>query len=251
MDLLPAIDLKDGKVVRLTRGDYQQVTIYSNDPVAKAIEWMDEGAKCLHLVDLDAALEGKPINFPLIKKIAKEVKARSKNFEIGGGVRDEDILKQYIEEAGASRVILGTIAYKDPSFVKKAAKKYPGKIAVGIDVKNGKIATQGWTEVQNLSAADLANRFQNVGVSCIIYTDIARDGMLSGYNIEGVKELAQNTSLPIIIAGGLKDTHDLQRLLDLKSPQIIGAIAGKSIYEGTLNLKEALKLCSQKESSPV
>lgn len=242
MELLPAIDLKDQKVVRLTRGDYNQVTVYSDDPLAFADKWIQLGANWLHLVDLDAALEGKPVNYSLIEQIGTKLQKQGKKFEIGGGIREEKTLAQYIEKAQASRVILGTVAYQNPKFVEEACKRYPGKIAVGIDVKDGKVATHGWTEVQNLSAADLANRFQNSGVSCIIYTDVARDGMLTGYNLEGVQELISQTSLPVVVAGGLKGILDLKKLLALKSSQIVGAIAGKSIYEGTLDLKEALSL---------
>lgn len=247
MELLPAIDLKDQKVVRLTRGDYEQVTVYSDDPLAFAKKWIELGANWLHLVDLDAALAGKPINYSLIEQIGSYLQKSGKRFEIGGGIREEKSLVQYIEKAQASRVILGTVAYQNPRFVEEACKRYPGKIAVGIDVKDGKVATHGWKEVHNLSAAELAQRFQNVGVSAIVYTDIARDGMLSGYNIQGVSELISKTTLPVIVAGGLKETGDLKKLLDLKSPQIVGAIAGKSIYEGTLDLKEALRLVRQEK----
>jgi len=245
MELLPAIDLKDRKVVRLTRGDYDQVTVYSDDPLAFAEKWLEAGAQWLHLVDLDAALAGKPVNHELIERIGALLSARGKRFEIGGGIREHKALEQYIDKAGASRVILGTVAYQNPGFVEEACKRYPGKIAVGIDVKDGKVATHGWTEVQALGAGELARRFQDAGVSCVVYTDVARDGMLSGYNLEGVSKLLSETTLPLVVAGGLRDLGDLRKLLDLKSAQILGAIAGKSIYEGTLNLKEALTLCSQ------
>ncbi len=240
MEILPAIDLKDRLVVRLTRGDYAQVKIYSKDPLAIAEQWIQAGANWLHIVDLDAALEGKPVNFSMIQQIGKLLTKKSKQFEIGGGIRNLETLKNYIEEAGASRVILGTAAYKDPDFVREACKKYPGKIAVGIDVNNGKVATQGWTEIQNLSADELANRFENVGVSCIVYTDIQRDGMLSGFNFEGIADFVSRISLPVIIAGGLKDLEDVKKLMALKNPKIIGAISGKAVYEGSLDLKEAI-----------
>ena len=241
MDLLPAIDLKDQKVVRLTRGDYNQVSIYSDNPLEVAQRWIDEGAQWLHIVDLDAALEGKPINFPIIEKLGNLLQKQSKKFEIGGGVRNSQTLSDYIEKAGASRVILGTIAYQDSSFVKEACKNYVGKIAVGIDVKDGKVATRGWTEVQNLSAADLAKEFEAVGVNCIVYTDIQRDGMLSGLNFEGLAEFASQTSLPIIAAGGVKDLNDVTKLLSLPQKNIIGAVTGKAIYEGSLDLKKAFQ----------
>lgn len=242
MELLPAIDLKNQQVVRLTRGDYNQVTVYSDDPLSFAKKWIQLGADWLHLVDLDAALEGKPINYSIIEQIGLWLQTIGKQFEIGGGIREEKALAQYIEKAHASRVILGTVAYKNPPFVEEACKRYPGKIAVGIDVKDGKVATHGWTEVQNLTASDLARRFQDVGVHCIVYTDIARDGMLSGYNIEGISKFVSEVKLPVVVAGGLRDLNDLERLLALNTLQIVGAVAGKSIYEGTLDLKEALKL---------
>ncbi len=241
MDLLPAIDLKDQKVVRLTRGDYAQVTVYSEDPLEVAQRWIDAGAEWLHIVDLDAALEGKPVNFPLIQKIGKLLQKQGKKFEIGGGVRHSKTLSDYIDEAGADRVILGTIAYQDPNFVKEACKNYSGKIAVGIDVKDGKVATQGWTEVQNLSASELAQKFETAGVSCIVYTDIQRDGMLSGLNFKGLADFAAQTSLPVIAAGGLKDMKDVTTLLSLTQKNIVGAVTGKAIYEGSLDLKKAFE----------
>ncbi|MFO1518859.1 MAG: 1-(5-phosphoribosyl)-5-[(5-phosphoribosylamino)methylideneamino]imidazole-4-carboxamide isomerase [bacterium] len=241
MEILPAIDLKDQKVVRLTRGDYAQVTVYSEDPLGVAEQWLQAGAEWLHLVDLDAALEGKPVNFSVIEKIGNLLKKKGKHFEIGGGIREKEALKNYIEKAGASRVILGTVAYKNPEFVKEACKLYPGKIAVGIDLKDGKVATHGWTEVQELTAADLAVRFQDAGVSCIVYTDIARDGMLSGLNMKGIADFVASVPLPVVVAGGLRDLKDIENLLALNSSQIEGAITGKAIYEGTLDLKKAIE----------
>ncbi len=241
MEILPAIDLKDQSVVRLTRGDYSQVTVYSKDPLKIAEQWIQAGAHWLHLVDLDAALEGKPQNFSIIEDIGKFLQKKKKHFEIGGGIREAGNLKNYIEKAQASRVILGTVAYQNFGFVVDACKNYPGKIAVGIDVKDGKVATHGWTEVQNLSPADLANRFQDVGVSCIVYTDIARDGMLSGLNFKGISEFVAKVSLPVVVAGGLRDLKDIEQLMALKDPKIMGAVTGKAIYEGTLNLKEAIQ----------
>jgi phosphoribosylformimino-5-aminoimidazole carboxamide ribotide isomerase len=242
MDLLPAIDLKDRKVVRLTRGDYAQVKVYSDDPEAVAEQWLNAGARWLHLVDLDAALEGKPKNFSLIEKIGERVRRQGKHFEVGGGIREEKTLRDYLEKTGAHRVILGTVAYQNPAFVESACRSYPGKIAVGIDVKDGKVATHGWTEVQNLSAADLARRFEDAGVSCIVYTDIARDGMLTGLHFEGISDFVAKVNLPVVVAGGLRDLQDVEKLLALNFPKIVGAVTGKAIYEGTLDLKEALKL---------
>ncbi len=241
MELLPAIDLKDGKVVRLTRGDYEQVRIYSEDPLAIAQQWVDQGANWLHLVDLDAALAGKLVNFPSIQKIGQWLSQHQKHFEVGGGVRDLSMLKAYIEDAQASRVILGTIAFQDPEFVRTACKTYPGKIAIGMDVKDGKIGTHGWTKLEELSPLEWGKRFEEMGASCIVYTDIQRDGMLSGLNFEGIQKFTNQVSLPVIVAGGLKDQNDIETILSMKSHKIQGAITGKAIYEGTLDLQEAFR----------
>lgn len=248
MEILPAIDLKDQQVVRLTRGDYAQVKVYSTDPLSVAEKWLEAGARWLHLVDLDAALEGKPVNFNLIEKIGALLQKKGKHFEIGGGIRTEEDLRIYIEKAGADRVILGTVAYQNPEFVRMACRAYPGKIAVGIDVKDGKVATHGWVQTQDLSAWELAEKFEEAGVSCIVYTDIARDGMLSGLNFEGISEFISKVNRPVIAAGGLRDLKDVEKLIALKSSKIIGAVTGKAIYEGTLDLKEAL--CLLNASSP-
>jgi len=242
MEILPAIDLKDQQVVRLTRGDYSQVTVYSKNPLEVAKKWIEAGAQWLHLVDLDAALEGKPVNFNIIEEIGAYLSQEQKSFEIGGGIRDEKALVQYIENARASRVILGTAAYQQPEFVKEACRAYPGKIAVGIDVKDGKVATHGWVEVQDLTALELAERFKDVGAACIVYTDIARDGMLSGMHVQGISDFIANSPLPVVVAGGLRDLKDVEDLIAMKSPKLWGAITGKAIYEGTLDLKEAIKL---------
>ncbi len=242
MEILPAIDLKNSQVVRLTRGDYEKVTIYSDKPLEIAETFLKAGANFLHLVDLDAALEGKPVNHAIIRELGAFLKKQGKGYEIGGGIRNESHLATYLEECLADRVILGTIAYQDPDFVKRACKKYPGRISVGIDVKDAKVATQGWTEVQNLSAEDLAKKFEDVGVSCIVYTDIQRDGMLSGFNFEGILDFVSKVSLPVILAGGLKDLNDVQKLKEMNHPKIMGAITGKAIYEGSLDLKDAIEL---------
>src|SRR5262245_48583760 len=212
MEILPAIDLKDQQVVRLTRGDYSQVTVYSKDPLAIAKKWTEAGAEWLHLVDLDAALAGKPVNFKMIEEIGAYLRQEKKNFEIGGGIREEKALIHYIENAGANRVILGTAAYQQPEFVKEACRAYPGKIAVGIDVKEGKVATHGWVEVQALTALELAERFKDVGAACIVYTDIARDGMLSGVHIPGIADFIAKSPLPVVVAGGLRDLKDVENL---------------------------------------
>ena len=244
MEILPAIDLKDQHVVRLTRGDYSQVKIYSKDPLATAKKWVEAGANWLHLVDLDAALEGKPVNFKVIEDIGRFLKSEQKQFEIGGGIREEKTLIQYIENAGASRVILGTAAYQKPEFVKEACRAYPGKIAVGIDVKDGKVATHGWVEVQELSAADLARRFEDVGAACIVYTDIARDGALTGVDAAATAGFARQVGLPVIASGGVAGLADIAALAAYAGDGVVGAICGRALYDGRLDPKAALRVAS-------
>ncbi len=240
MDLLPAIDLKDGKVVRLTRGDYAQVKVYSDDVLAVVRQWIDAGAEWIHLVDLDAALLGKPVNTPLLQQMAELLSSAGKKMEIGGGIREEISLRYYLETLKFSRVILGTVSYENPDFVRQACLQYPGKIAVGIDIKAGKVATHGWTVLEERPPLEFAQQFKEMGVSCIVYTDVQRDGMLSGLNFEGIGNFVAQSPLPIVVAGGLRDLNDVKRLSELRSDKILGAITGKAIYEGTLDLKDAL-----------
>ena len=235
MNILPAIDLKDGKAVRLTKGLMNTAKIYSDEPleVAKKFELM--GAKWLHIVDLNGAFAGEPRNLEQIQKICQNTNLK---VEVGGGIRDEKTIKKYIEELGVTRVILGSIALNNPDFVKEMAKKY--KIVVGIDANNGYVAVEGWAEVSKMKATDLAKEFSKVGVEAIICTDIGKDGMLSGLNIEFTEKIAKVSGLNTIASGGLKDLEDIKK--SINNQYISGVIVGKAFYEGKIDLIEAFKL---------
>ncbi|MDR1008362.1 MAG: 1-(5-phosphoribosyl)-5-[(5-phosphoribosylamino)methylideneamino]imidazole-4-carboxamide isomerase [Campylobacteraceae bacterium] len=233
MDILPAIDLKDGLAVRLSKGLMQSAKIYSNTPWELAAEFEIAGAKWLHLVDLNGAFAGEPKNLETIKKIRNKTDLK---IELGGGIRDEETIKKYID-LGIDRVILGSIALKNPKFVENMSKKYP--IVVGIDAIDGFVAVEGWAQTSNIKASVLAQKFANAGVSAIICTDVGRDGMLSGVNVEFTLEIANASNLPVIASGGVKDMNDVTALL--KTEKIDGVIVGKAYYEGTINLKEAFK----------
>ena len=240
MILLPAIDIKDGKVVRLSQGKFNKVTAYSNDPVATAQKWIDMGAQWLHIVDLDGAQLGQLKNIELIAKLARSVKAQ---IEVGGGVRHEDDIAKLLD-AGVSRVILGTMVLEDPHFLKKQIQRWGEKIAVSMDCSDGKIATRAWTAHSNVKATELAKSLEGIGLFCIIYTDISKDGMLLGPNLPAIKEMCQASSIPIIASGGITSLNDVQNLMELRPLGLLGAITGKAIYEGTLDLREAIELCS-------
>ncbi len=233
MTILPAIDLKDGKAVRLTKGLMDSAKIYSNEPWEVAKHFEELGSEWVHLVDLNGAFAGEPKNLEQIKKIRENTNLK---LELGGGIRDEDTIKMYLD-LGIDRVILGSIAVKDPEFVKEMARKYP--IVVGIDAIDGMVAVEGWAEVSELEATALAKEFANAGVEAIICTDVGRDGMLSGINIEFTKAIKEASGVETIASGGLKDINDIKRVLDAK---IDGTIVGKAFYEGTLDLKEAFAL---------
>jgi phosphoribosylformimino-5-aminoimidazole carboxamide ribotide isomerase len=237
MVILPAIDLKDGKAVRLTKGLMDTAKIYSDEPWQVAKRFEELGSEWLHLVDLNGAFAGKPENLEQIKKILENTDLK---VEIGGGIRDEETIKMYLE-LGVNRLILGSIAVKDPEFVKEMAKKYP--IAVGIDAKDGYVAVEGWAEVSQMKATDLAKEFANAGVEAIIATDIAKDGTLSGVNIDFVKELQDVSGLPVIASGGVRDINDIKLLIKNK---IYGTIIGKAFYEGTIDLEEVFKIIKEK-----
>lgn len=234
MEILPAIDLKDGKAVRLTKGAMSSAKIYSNEPFELAKEFEKMGAKWLHVVDLNGAFVGEPQNIEQIKKIRENC---SLNIELGGGIRDEKTIDFYINEIGISRVILGSIALKDPNFVKKVAKKYP--IVVGIDAIDGYVAVEGWDEKSQIKAVDLAKEFANAGVKAIICTDVGKDGTLSGVNVEFTSQIAKISQIDTIASGGVRDIVDIDKLTDAKN--IAGVIVGKAYYEGTLDLNLALK----------
>lgn len=236
MLVIPAIDLKDGKCVRLRQGRMDDETIFSENPVEVASKWVNEGARRLHLVDLNGAFEGKPVNGDIVNEIAKA--HPDLDIQIGGGIRELETIQAYID-AGVNYVIIGTKAVEEPAFVKQACEKFPGHIIVGIDAKDGMVATDGWAKVSSVSAVDLSKQFENDGVSAIVYTDISRDGMMQGVNIEATKALAESMSIPVIASGGVTNIDDIKNLCLHKESGISGAITGRAIYEGTLDLKEA------------
>ena len=234
MDILPAIDLKDGKAVRLSKGIMESAKIYSDEPWEVAKRFEDMGSKWVHLVDLNGAFAGEPKNLEQIKKIRENTDLK---LELGGGIRDEDTIKMYLD-LGVDRLILGSIALKNPNFVKEMAKKYP--IVVGIDAANGMVAVEGWAKVSDMKATDLAKEFAKAGVEAIICTDISKDGMLSGVNVEFTEEIYEASKVDTIASGGVKDIGDIIKCKE--SGKIAGVIVGKAFYEGTLDLKEAFKV---------
>lgn len=234
MDILPAIDLKDGKAVRLSKGLMNSAKIYSDEPWMVAKKFEELGSKWVHIVDLNGAFMGEPANLEQIKKIRENCNLK---IELGGGIRDEKTIKMYLD-IGVNRVILGSIALKDPQFVKDMAKKYP--IAVGIDALNGMVAVEGWAEVSSMKATNLAKEFANAGVEAIICTDISKDGMLCGVNVNFTQEIANASGVYTIASGGVKDINDIKNCK--KSGKIGGVIVGKAFYEGTLDLKEAFSI---------
>lgn len=242
MLIIPAIDLKDGQCVRLKQGIMEDSTVFSDDPVAMARRWVSEGCRRLHLVDLNGAFEGKPVNGDAVKAIAKD--QPDLPIQIGGGIRSADIIEAYLS-AGVSFVIIGTKAVKEPDFVTQVCKQFPGKIIVGIDAKDGLVATDGWAEVSTVKATDLAKRFACDGVSAIVYTDIARDGMMQGVNVEATLAMAKASPIPVIASGGITNMNDIRALKAVASQGILGAITGRAIYEGTLNVKEAQAYCDK------
>lgn len=242
MLVIPAIDLKEGQCVRLRQGLMDQSTVFSDDPVAMAQQWVDKGARRLHLVDLDGAFEGKPVNGEVITAIARRFP--SLPIQIGGGIRSLETIEHYLQ-AGVSYAIIGTKAVNDPEFVKKACQQFPGHIIVGLDAKEGLVATEGWAEVSGVKASDLARQFAGDGVEAIVYTDIARDGMMGGVNIDATVEMAQASPIPVIASGGVSKLDDIKALQARAHHGILGAITGRAIYEGTLDIAEAQAWCDQ------
>jgi phosphoribosylformimino-5-aminoimidazole carboxamide ribotide isomerase len=234
MLIIPAIDLKDGQCVRLKQGRMEDDTVFSDDPVATATHWVNEGARRLHLVDLNGAFAGTPIHKNVVENIARVHPELP--IQIGGGIRSLETIRHYLE-AGVSFVIIGTKAVREPEFVEQACREFAGHIIVGIDAKDGMVATDGWANVTDVRAVDLAKRFADAGVSSIVYTDIARDGMMQGVNIEQTVGLAAGCGLPVIASGGVTNLDDIRGLKGQAG--ILGAITGRAIYEGTLNLREA------------
>lgn len=242
MLLIPAIDLKDGKCVRLRQGRMEDDTVFSDDPVAVAQRWLDEGATRLHLVDLDGAFAGVPRNRHVIHAIRQahpEVE-----LQVGGGIRDEETIQGYLN-AGVDFVIIGTKAVSAPHFVSEVAAEFPNHIIVGLDAKNGKVAIHGWSKLSHHDVIDLAQKFEEDGVVAIIYTDISRDGMLGGVNIEATAELARSIKIPVIASGGITNLDDIRALGSITADGVMGAITGRAIYEGTLNFAEARRLAEQ------
>jgi phosphoribosylformimino-5-aminoimidazole carboxamide ribotide isomerase len=236
MLVIPAIDLKNGHCVRLYQGDMNQATIYSDDPVATALHWQSEGAERLHVVDLDGAVSGSGMNTAVIGHICR---ALTIPVQVGGGIRNLEAIER-LSFLGVSRMILGTVAYRDPDVVAAACHRFPGQITVGIDARGGKVAIQGWTETTALEAIDLAQRCAAMGVSEVIYTDIARDGTEQGVNLDATLALAQAVALPVIASGGVATLRDIQRLAQFESRGISGVIVGRALYTGAVNLPEAI-----------
>jgi phosphoribosylformimino-5-aminoimidazole carboxamide ribotide isomerase len=236
--LLPAIDLKEGLAVRLEQGDMARATIFHRDPAAQARAFEQQGFEYLHVVDLDGAFAGKPMNATAVDRILETVDIP---VQLGGGVRDTATVESWLEK-GVARVIIGTAAVRDPPFVKQAARDFPGRVAVGLDARAGKVAVEGWAETSELSVLDIARRFEDIGVAAIVYTDIARDGMLQGLNLEATVSLAEAISIPVIASGGLASIGDIKALLEPRAQKLAGAIAGRALYDGRLNAAEALAL---------
>ncbi len=240
MLIIPAIDLKDGQCVRLRQGLMDDSTVFSDDPVAMARQWVEKGARRLHLVDLNGAFDGKPVNGSIVTAIAKAFPELP--IQIGGGIRSAETIEYYLD-AGVNYVIIGTKAVKEPQFVTDMCKQFPGHIIVGLDAKNGLVATDGWAEVSDVKATDLAKRFEVDGVDAIVYTDIARDGMMQGVNVEATLAMAQASSIPVIASGGITNMDDIRALKAVAGQGICGAITGRAIYEGTLDVQEAQRYC--------
>lgn len=240
MLIIPAIDLKDGQCVRLRQGLMDDSTVFSDDPVAMARRWVDAGCRRLHLVDLNGAFAGEPVNGDVVTAIAKAYP--NLPVQIGGGIRSLATIEHYVL-AGVDFVIIGTRAVKEPAFVAEACKAFPGKVIVGLDARDGRVATDGWAEVTEVMAADLARQFETDGVAAIVYTDIARDGMMQGVNVEATVAMARASTIPVIASGGITDMNDIRALKAVANQGICGAITGRAIYEGTLDVAEAQKLC--------
>lgn len=243
MLLIPAIDLKDGQCVRLKQGDMDQSTVFGEDPPAMARNWVAKGARRVHLVDLNGAFAGKPKNEAAIRGILKEV-GDEVEVQLGGGIRDLDTIERYLD-AGLRYVIIGTAAVKNPGFLQDACTAFPGHIIVGLDAKDGKVATDGWSKLTGHEVVDLGKKFEDYGVESIIYTDIGRDGMLSGINIEATVKLAQALSIPVIASGGLSNLDDIRRLCAVQGEGVEGVICGRSIYSGDLDFEAAQRLADE------
>ncbi len=238
MILFPAIDLKEGRCVRLVQGDMEQATVFNDDPADQAATFENQGFTWLHVVDLDGAFAGQPMNGNAVDSILDRIDIP---VQLGGGIRDMRTVEAWLEK-GVARVVIGTAAVRDPTFVREVARLYPGKIAVGIDAKNGHVAVEGWAQTSALTAEELGRRFEDAGVAAIIYTDIARDGILKGLNIEMTLALAHAVSIPVIASGGLASIVDIERLLEPDCAALAGAISGRALYDGRIDPTEALAM---------
>jgi phosphoribosylformimino-5-aminoimidazole carboxamide ribotide isomerase len=245
MLLIPAIDLKDGRCVRLKQGDMNQATIFSDDPAEMALHWLERGARRLHLVDLNGAFAGKPVNEPAVRNIIRAVQDYAADndldgipVQLGGGIRDLDTIERFLDH-GLSYVIVGTAAVKNPGFLQDACGAFSGHIIVGLDARDGKVATDGWSKLSRHNVIELAQKYEGYGVESIVYTDIGRDGMMSGVNIDATVNLARAVRIPIIASGGVHDIRDVEALCRVQHEGIEAVICGRSIYEGTLDLEQA------------
>jgi phosphoribosylformimino-5-aminoimidazole carboxamide ribotide isomerase len=236
--LFPAIDLKEGRCVRLVQGDMAQATVFSDNPAEQALTFERQGFEYLHLVDLDGAFAGRPVNGDAVKAILAAITIP---VQLGGGIRDLRTIERWLEK-GVARVIIGTAAVRDPDLVREASRLYPGRIAVGIDARDGLVAIDGWAKTSQMSAIDLGRRFEDAGVAALVYTDISRDGVMKGLNIEATLTLAQATSIAVIASGGLASIADVERLLEPDCARLTGAITGRALYDGRLDAAEALAL---------
>ena len=242
MIIIPAIDLKDGQGVRLRQGLMADVTVFSDSPIEMAAQWVEQGARRLHLVDLNGAFEGRPINAKSVTEITKAFPDLP--VQIGGGIRSMQIANTYIE-AGIAYLIIGTMAVTNPEFISELCRQFPDKVIVGLDANDGLVATKGWAQQTDLNVVELSKKFEQDGVSAIVYTDIARDGMMQGVNVEATVNLAKQASIPIIASGGITTMADISGLLVEAHSGIMGAITGRAIYEGTLDFKQAQQLCDE------
>ncbi len=238
MIIFPAIDLKEGQAVRLQQGDMARATVFNADPAAQAKAFEDQGFEYLHIVDLDGAFAGKPVNGDAVDNILKTV---SMPVQLGGGIRNMTTIEGWLGR-GIDRVIIGTAAVRDPELVKAASRQFPGRVAVGLDARDGKVAVEGWAETSEVTVLDIAQRFEDAGVAAIIYTDIARDGLLQGLNLDATIELADAINTPVIASGGLASIEDVKQMLEPRARRLAGAIAGRALYDGRLDPAEALKL---------